>query len=137
MPPKNNICIREDVMPIKVFLASAPTDRSLLDEFLAQLRNLIRQGIITVWCDDTMLAGSDQEQERMTQLNQAQLISANFINSEHYPRLLQRALARNRTDRTPVIPILLRPTDIVGAPFAGLVILPRDGRAVSQWSSPD
>lgn len=41
MPPKNTICTREDAMPIKAFLASIPTDRSLLDEFLARLGNLI------------------------------------------------------------------------------------------------
>jgi len=50
---------------------------------------------------------------------------------------MQQAIARHQANQARVIPIILRPTDWEGAPFADLKALPTDGKPVTEWSSHD
>ena len=47
------------------------------------------------------------------------------------------ALERHANEEAIVIPIILRPVDWSGAPFAHLQALPRDNKAVTTWSNRD
>ena len=65
-------------------------------------------------------------------------MSADFLASDYcYEVEMQQALEQHECDRTRVIPVILRPVDWEGTPFARLQALPRDARPVEQWCSRD
>src|SRR2546421_3997894 len=97
-------------MPIKVFFCYAHEDEPLLNKLKAHLRPLKRQGLIDVWHDRNISAGSDWEQEIKEQLNSAQIIlllvspdfmACNYINNVE----LKRAIERHQRGEARVIPI--------------------------------
>jgi len=131
-------------MPVKVFFSYAHEDEPLLNKLKSHLQPLRRQGLIDVWHDRDIHAGTEWEQEINEHLNDAEiillLISPDFMNSEYcYSKEMQRALERHKQGKTKVIPINLRPVDWHGAPFNNIQSLPRNGKAVtsSRWNSAD
>jgi hypothetical protein len=50
---------------------------------------------------------------------------------------MTQAIARHDANQARVLPIILRPTDWKGAPFAQLKVLPTDGKAVTSWPTHD
>lgn len=48
-----------------------------------------------------------------------------------------RVLERHSRSEARVIPIIVRPCDWRGAPFAELQALPKNGKPVTAWASPD
>jgi len=66
------------------------------------------------------------------------LISADFMDSDFcYSIEMTQAIARHDANQARVLPIILRPTDWKGAPFAKLKVLPTDGKAVTRWPTHD
>jgi hypothetical protein len=66
------------------------------------------------------------------------LISADFMDSDFcYSIEMARAIASHDADQARVLPIILRPTDWKGAPFAKLKVLPADGKPVTSRASHD
>lgn len=129
-------------MACEVFISYAHKDRKFLDELATHLSNLRNQGVISDWHDGDILPGTEWKPQIMDHLQTAQiillLISADFMASKFcYSIELQEAIARHDADQARVIPILLRPTDWEGAPFAKLQMLPSDAKPVNAWSSRD
>jgi hypothetical protein len=129
-------------MPFEVFISYAHKDRALRDELATHLSNLRNQGIISDWFDGDISPGTEWEPLIMTRLHRAQiillLISADFLASHFcYSIEMTQSLARHDAHQARVIPILLRPTDWQGAPFARLKLLPTDGKAVTRWPTHD
>src|SRR5436190_22120454 len=82
------------------------------------------------------------ETQIMDRLKTAQiillLISADFMASKFcYGIELKEAIERHDANQARVLPIILRPTDWKGAPFAKLKVLPTAGKAVTRWPSHD
>src|SRR5437899_6650555 len=50
---------------------------------------------------------------------------------------MQRALERHKANEARVIPIVLRPVDWKGAPFAHLQALPTNAKPITTWSNRD
>jgi hypothetical protein len=50
---------------------------------------------------------------------------------------MTQAIARHNANQARVLPIILRPTDWKGAPFAKLKILPTEGKPVTRWPTHD
>src|SRR5262249_40567585 len=50
---------------------------------------------------------------------------------------MEVALERHRKHEAVLIPVILRPVDSSGAPFANLQALPRDGKPVTKWANLD
>lgn len=129
-------------MPIEVFISSAHKDRKLRDELAEHLSNLRNQRVITDWFDGDIVEGTEWELQIHTHLRTAQvillLISSSFLASKFcYSTELTEAIARHDAGQARVIPIILRPTDWTGTPFAKLQVLPAYGKPVSQWRSHD
>src|SRR5438874_2603680 len=61
-------------MPVKIFCCYAHEDEPLLKKLKAHLRPLQRQGLIDVWHDRDITAGTECEQEMSKHLNEAQII---------------------------------------------------------------
>ncbi|HVB73658.1 MAG TPA: toll/interleukin-1 receptor domain-containing protein, partial [Ktedonobacteraceae bacterium] len=63
-----------DYMALKIFICYAHEDETLLNKLKTHLRPLQRQGLIDVWHDRDISAGTEWEQEITEQLNSAQII---------------------------------------------------------------
>src|SRR5579863_6395499 len=101
-------------MPLKIFFCYAHEDEALLNKLKTHLRPLQRQGLIEMWHDRDINAGTQWEREIDKHLNIAQiillLISPDFMDSEYcYSKEMFRALELQKRDEAQVIPIILRP----------------------------
>lgn len=129
-------------MALEVFLSYSHQDQAFRRELDTHLSNLKQQGIISSWSDTDIAPGTEWKRQIMDHLNTAQiillLISADFMASEFCSSIeMQQAIARHHANQTRVIPIILRPTDWEGSPFADLKALPTDSKPVTDWSSHD
>lgn len=64
-------------MPVKIFFCYAHEDEALLNQLKKHLRPLQRQGLIDVWHDRDIMAGTEWEQEISEQLDAAQMRQRN------------------------------------------------------------
>ena len=129
-------------MAYEVFISYSHQDHTLREELDTHLANLKRQHIITSWYDGNIKPGEELQPHIIEHLNTAQiillLVSANFIASDFcYSTEMKQAIARHDVNKARVIPILLRPTDWKGAPFATLKMLPTDAKAITLWPTHD
>src|SRR5205085_11487138 len=118
-------------MPVKIFFCYAHEDEVLLNQLKRHLRPLQRQGLIDVWHDREISAGTEWEREISQQLNAAHilllLISPDFMNSDYcYGIEMKRALERHDNGDAHVIPIILRHVYWRGGPLGKLQVLPTD-----------
>ena len=129
-------------MPFSVFISYSHQDRAFRKELETHLSNLRRQNVITSWYDGDISPGGEWESQIIEHLNTDQiillLISADFIASDFcYSIEMTQAIARHNANQARVLPIILRPTDWKGAPFAKLKVLPTDGKAITRWPTRD
>jgi hypothetical protein len=129
-------------MALEVFISYAHEDQALLKELEKHLATLRRQNIIASWYDGNITPGEEWNPQIMDHLNSAQiillLVSADFINSDFcYGIEMEQALARQDASQARVIPIILRPVDWKGTPFAKLQALPSGGKPVTRWPTHD
>jgi hypothetical protein len=128
--------------PIELFYSYAHSDERLRKRLETHLNALRQQGIITEWYERKIVAGTDWKQSIDAHLMRATvillLISPDFLASDYcYGVEMQRALARHAVGEASVIPVILRPVDWQGAPFAHLQCVPTDARPVTTWSNRD
>src|SRR6266702_3671187 len=122
-------------MPVKLFLCHAHEDEPLLDKLKSHLSPLRRQGLIQMWHDRDISAGTEWEQEISKHLNGAQIIllmvSPNFMDSDYcYGIEAKQAMERHERGEAQVIPIILRPCLWHDALFAKLQALPTDDKPI-------
>jgi tetratricopeptide (TPR) repeat protein len=132
----------EPTTPIEVFCACALEDEASYRELEKHLSLLRRQGFVTTWHRRAIAPGTDWTKAIDEHLNAASLIllliSPDFIASDYcYGIELQRAMERHASNEARVIPILLRPVDLVGAPFEHLQALPDTAKPITTWSDRD
>ncbi len=130
-------------MPVKIFCCYAHEDEPLLKKLKTHLFPLQRAGLVDVWYDRDISAGTDWEQEIKERLNTAHiillLVSPDFMASDYcYSIEMQRAIERHEQGEAQVIPIILRPVywqDVLGK----LQALPTDALPVmsSGWQYQD
>ena len=125
--------------PLKLFYCYAHEDKTLRDELDAHLSLMKHQGLVTVWYDREILAGTNWEHEIDTHLTEADLIlllvSARFLASDYcFGIEMKKALQRDEAGTARVVPILLRPVDWEDAPFSHLQILPAEAKPVTRWT---
>ncbi len=128
--------------PIEVFYSYAGEDELLRTELEKHLSLLHRQGLIAAWHNRLVPAGTNWTETIDIHLERASvillLVSADFLASNYcYGIEMQRALERHEAKLAHVIPILLRPVDWQGAPFAHLQALPTNTKAITTWSNQD
>src|SRR5579884_3629532 len=129
---------------IEIFICYAREDEALRQGLEKHLRALRRQGVIDLWHDRNISAGTEWEREIDRHLNTAQvillLISPDFMNSDYcYGKEMKRAMERHERGEARVIPVILRPVYWQKAPFGKLQALPTDEIPVtsSWWNSQD
>ncbi|GCE09305.1 toll/interleukin-1 receptor domain-containing protein [Dictyobacter aurantiacus] len=128
--------------PLHVFFCYAREDKKLRDDLDRHLSSLKRQKVIETWHEYEIVAGVNRQHAIDTYFRKADvvllLISSDFISSDYcYSHEMQQAMHRHEADSATVLPILLRPVDITGAPFSHLQMLPRDNTPVTLWKNQD
>src|SRR5215469_1782194 len=121
---------------LEVFISYAHEDEALKVELEKHLALLRKQGLITVWHDRDISAGTDWVHEINTRLDAAHiillLISASFLASDYcYSVEMKQAMRQHESGLALVIPIILRPVDWKDAPFSNLQALPTNARPVT------
>ena len=134
--------MQDSSTPVEVFYSYAHEDEAFRNKLEKHLSLLQRQGLITAWHDRHILPGADWAQAIDEHLERASvillLISADFLASDYcYGLEMQRALERQQANEARVIPILLRPVDWKGAPFAHLQALPTGAKPITTWRNRD
>jgi hypothetical protein len=131
------------VKVIQIFFCYAHEDELLLNKLKAHLKPLQRQGLIDMWHDRDISAGTEWENEIDRHLKVAQiillLVSPDFMNSDYcYGKEMKQAIERHKRNEARVIPVILRPVYWQGA-LGHLQALPTDGKAVmsSNWHNLD
>src|SRR6266852_2854464 len=128
--------------PVEVFYSYAHEDEAFRNKLEKHLSLLHRQGVIKPWHDRHIAPGTNWAQVIDEQVERASvillLISADFLASDYcYGIEMKRALERHQANEARVIPILLRPVDWHGAPFAHLQALPTDAKPITTWRNQD
>jgi len=141
-PRKRGSSVQKSSGPISMFISYTHKDEDLLTQLEAHLASLRREGLIENWHDRKIDPGSEWQGEIDEYLASAEiillLISAHFLHSDYcYDVEVKRAMERHESGKAVVIPIILRPVDWKGAPFARLQALPKDAKPVTQWADRD
>lgn len=128
--------------PTTLFYAYAHEDEALCKHLELHLSSLHREGLLASWHDRDILPGADWAGDIDEHLNSAHiillLVSASFLASDYcYDLEMQHALQRHRRGEAHVIPIILRPCDWSGAPFAKLRVLPLNAKPITSWDDQD
>ncbi|WP_181387085.1 toll/interleukin-1 receptor domain-containing protein [Streptomyces sp. Act143] len=125
-----------------LFYSYAHEDEALRDELSKHLRTMERQGVLRGWHDREISAGAEWQGEIDRHLRTADvvllLISPDFMASDYCHDVeLAEALRRHELGECVVIPVLLRPVDLVGVRFMALQALPSGARPVTSWEDRD
>ncbi len=125
-----------------VFVSYAHEDEGLRNKLSDHLGGLRHGGYIEDWSDGQILPGQEWASEIIQRLDDADiillLVTSSFLGSEFIGTVeLVRALERHRLGEAVVIPVILKPADWQSAGLAGLLALPKDGKAVSTWPDSD
>src|SRR5207302_1685534 len=128
-------------MSVSIFFCYAHEDEDLLNKLKRHLWPLQRQGLIDVWHDRDISAGTEWEREISQHLNAAQiillLVSPDFMYSEYcYGVEMKRALERHQRGEARVIPVIMRHVYWQGI-LGTLQALPTDAKPVRSWSDVD
>lgn len=126
--------------PLNVFISYSHKDKEFKDRLIKHLSSLIRQKYIRLWYDNMIQPGDDLDESVMEALHGSQimllLISADYLASEYcYEKELKEAMRMREEQEMIVIPIMVKPVDVKGTLFDGIVSLPTDRKAVTLFSN--
>lgn len=125
---------------LKVFISYSHLDEHALERFTRHLAVLRREGSVIEWFDQKIDAGGDIDDEVSGHLEECDifiaLVSADFLSSGYcYDRELKRALERHEQNAMRVVPVIVQPCDWQASPLGRLKALPKDGKAVADWTN--
>ncbi len=133
---------KEPMKSLTLYYCYAREDKPLREELEKHLSPLKLQGQITTWHDGEIKAGTEWQREITHYLQSADvillLVSPDFFTLEGiYLESMKQAFVRHEREEALVIPILLRPVDIVGTTMSNLKALPENGVPVTSWHNHD
>jgi internalin A len=122
------------------FVSFSHKDEALRAELETHLKLLSRLGLLDIWQDRCITAGSEWKSQIDESLEIADLVlllvSADFLASDYcWDVELKRALDLEAAGSTRVVPIIVRTCAWQSAPFGRLQALPPNGKAVTSGSS--
>jgi len=128
--------------PIRVFLSYAREDEQHLQKLKTHLSMLKQQGLISTWDARQIVPGTNWAMVTDKQFELASiillLVSADFLASDDcYQVEMKRAMERQETSQTRVIPIIVGPCDWSCAPFVMLQCLPYNRKPITTWNNRD
>src|SRR5918911_929130 len=134
----------EGLLPIMttVFFSYSHKDEQLRDDLEVQLTMMKREGLIEVWHDRRIVAGSDFGKAISNKLEEGDivllLVNPDFLASDYcWGVEMTRAMERHQAGEATVIPVILRACEWHRAPFGKLLATPTDGKPVMAWADRD
>ena len=127
-------------MAVKIFICYAHKDEAFLNKLKTHLQPLLRQGLIDIWYERDISAGTDWEQEINDHLEGAPDHStsrqSSFMASGYSSSVeMKRVLERYKRVEARVIPIILRAVEWKSSPFGKIQALPTDAKPVTSRSN--
>lgn len=129
----------KDNEKISVYIVYSHRDEMLMTELTKHLKIMQRQNMIDIWSDRMITPGSEWSNEITSNFSNAELIlfliSSDFLASDYcYGNEMRLAIEKHEAGKAVIIPIILRPVDWGGAPFAKLQALPRNAQPITTWA---
>lgn len=127
---------------LQAFVSYSHVDERFLDRLNKHLAVLRREGVLGQWFDQKILAGGKIDAEISRELENSNLflalVSADFLASNYcYEREFSRAIELEEAGKLRIIPIVVEPCEWQRTPLQRYKALPKDGKAVSEWTSQD
>lgn len=127
---------------VPMFLSYAREDKRFRERLIKHLAILMREGKLTHWHDEMIVAGKEWKQEILKELSKAKMIISLISNDFFYSGFSNRpemnqALKRHDSGEARVIPVIVRSCDWRPTPFGKLEPLPREGKPIAEWKFPD
>lgn len=127
---------------MKTFISYSHRDEWALDRLRVHLAMLERQGKITAWSDKMIEPGGNIDAAVVKQLQTCELfiplVSPDFLASFYcYEKELAKAIARHDKGEIRIVPVVIEPCDWKGSPLVSFKMLPKDGKAVSEYTNPN
>jgi hypothetical protein len=127
-------------LTMKAFISYSHQDSAMLDHLHTHLSQLKREQLISTWTDRQIDAGGRVDDQIGAALKDAQifiaLLSPHYIASGYcYEKEFATALEREKAGTITIVPVIVQPCDWHNTPFTDFKALPRDGKAVSDWSN--
>ena len=127
---------------MKAFISYCHADAGMLGRLHVHLANLKREGLISDWTDEKILAGGNLDDNISESLSSSQLfislVSPDYIASHYcYEKEFETAQKMQEQGDIIIVPIIVEPCDWKSTPFSKLKALPKDGKPVAEWTSPN
>lgn len=134
--------LRSKKQPLHIFYIYASKDEPYREQLELHLALLKIQQRIDDWDYRRITAGTEVEEWVERHLSQAEIIALLvspdfFACKECFGNLLGQSMRQHEAKTSRVVPILLRPVYLRGAPFEHLQMLPKDRKPIAQWESYD
>lgn len=125
---------------MNAFISYSHKDTLSLEKLHTHLSQLKRDGHLSSWTDEDILAGESFNGVISKNLEAAQifiaLLSPDYIASNYcYEKEFEQALRLHESGKLTIIPIILEPCDWLSTPFNAFKALPKDGKAISTWQN--
>lgn len=125
---------------MKAFISYSHKDSNYLERLKVHLAQMKRDGLITEWTDEEIHAGGSLNNTISDALNSSELflalLSPDYIASNYcYNKEFEVAQKMQEEGKIIIIPIIVEPCDWQRTPFGNLKALPKDGKAVSEWTN--
>ncbi|WP_294296522.1 toll/interleukin-1 receptor domain-containing protein [uncultured Chryseobacterium sp.] len=127
---------------MKAFISYSHKDSNYLERLKVHLAQMKRDGLITDWTDEEIHAGGSLNNEISDALNSSELflalLSPDYIASNYcFNKEFETAQGMQEDGKIIIVPIIVEPCDWQRTPFGNLKALPKDGKAVSEWTNPN
>ena len=127
---------------MKAFISYSHKDENYLERLKVHLAQMKREGLIDEWTDKEIHAGSSLDDIISVSLESSELflalLSPDYIASNYcYDKEFEAAQKMQSEGNLIIVPIIVEPCDWQKTPFGQLKALPKDGKAVSEWTNPN
>lgn len=127
---------------MKAFISYSHKDEVYLKKLQVTLAQVKRQGLLQNWTDHDIEAGDRLSQKIDKELDLSQLfialVSPDYIASNYcYDKEFKRAQQLEMENKIKIVPIICRPCDWKNTPFSEFKVIPKDGKAISDWQNED
>jgi len=127
---------------IKAFISYSHKDEHYLERLKVHLAQMRREGLINEWKDMEIHTGKDLDMVISNVLHESDLflalVSPDYLASNYcYDKEFETAQKMQEEDRLIIVPIIVEPCDWHKTPFSKLKAVPKDGKAISEWTNPN
>lgn len=125
---------------MKAFISYSHKDEHFLERLKVHLAPMKRDRIIDEWSDVEIPAGSSLNNSIDNALEGSQLfialVSPDYLASDYcYNKEFEKAQEMQKEGTLMIVPIIVQPCDWKKSPFGDLKALPKDGKAIIEWTN--